>query len=528
MGEVYRAKDTRLGREVAIKVLPEEVAQDAELLKRFEREARLLASLNHPNIATLHGFEAEGATNFLVMELVEGETLSDRITRGPVPVEEAIPLFLQIAEGLEAAHDKGVIHRDLKPGNVKVSGEGHVKVLDFGLAKAMVAEATSDGSDSQLPTVPMAATRKGQILGTPAYMSPEQARGLSVEKRSDIWAFGVCLYEALTGKAAFDGETATDILVGILEREPAWQALPTDTPETVRVLLRRCLEKAVKERLHDIGDARLELRDAVPASTVGPRSAEPDGVPRRPRRALVAGTAVVLAAILAVAAWNIRKSSETAVQGSGYPVVVLMDTPAPAGVYDEDTRRESGTNADDLNDALGDLPVVLHKETVGATWDREDQVLRQQPDLIVIHRSGFVHSINAEFGLGYPPFDEVAENGTTDVEVSLEKRYGLLEAIGVDKLWAFLGYIGLGDPGTRFLVYSRGHGGPWSQSAYRQDWVTDLERRFPSLRGRIFTMDVPVGPDGASFRESATSELARGHVKSILGLEELQSLVRTD
>jgi hypothetical protein len=206
-----------------------------------------------------------------------------------------------------------------------------------------------------------------------------------------------------------------------------------------------------------------------------------------------------------------------------------MDTPAPAGVYDENTRRESGTNADDLSDALGDLSVVLHKETVGATWDREDQVLQQHPDLIVIHRSGFVHSMNVEFGFGYPPFDEVAETGTTDAEVPLEKRYQLLKAMGVDKLWAFFGYVGLGDPGTRFLVYSRGGGGSWSQSKYRGDWVADLERRFPSLRGRIFTMVVPVGPDGASFRDAATSELVREHVKSILGLEEeIQRLVPRD
>ena len=203
MGEVYRAKDTKLGREVAIKLLLEEVSHDAERLARFEREARVLASLNHNNIATLHGFEKEGDTSFLVMELVEGETLADRINRGAIPVDEALPLFLQIAEGLEAAHEKGVIHRDLKPANIKVSDDGRVKILDFGLAKAMAPAGVSETDPSESPTITAAGysqTRQGQILGTAAYMSPEQARGRPVDKRADVWSFGVVLWEMLTGR----------------------------------------------------------------------------------------------------------------------------------------------------------------------------------------------------------------------------------------------------------------------------------------------------------------------------------------
>ena len=264
MGEVYRARDSKLGREVAIKVLLEQVASDPERLARFEREARVLAALNHANVATLHGLEQDGETSFLVMELAEGESLADRIARGPIPVDEAIPLFLQVAAGLEAAHDKGIVHRDLKPANVQV-GEGgsSVKILDFGLATALAPEATgSDVSESLSPTLTLAATQHGEILGTAAYMSPEQARGKPVDKRADIWAFGVCLFEALTGTRAFSGQDVTDVLAAVIRDEPDFDDLPANTPTAVRRLLRRCLVKDRRERLRDIGDAAIDLREA--------------------------------------------------------------------------------------------------------------------------------------------------------------------------------------------------------------------------------------------------------------------------
>jgi serine/threonine protein kinase len=261
MGEVYRARDTKLGREVAIKVLPEAFSQDKERLDRFEREARLLASLNHPNIATLHGLEESDGIRFLVMELVEGETLAERIARGSIPVEEALALFKQIAEGLEAAHDKGVIHRDLKPANVKVTPEGKIKVLDFGLAKAF-AEEQPPPNLSESPTIARG-TATGVILGTAPYMSPEQARGKAVDKRADIWAFGCCLFESLTGKSPFLGETVTDTIARIVEREPDWKALPQDTPASALRLLRQCLQKNPGRRLRDIGDARLQIEDTA-------------------------------------------------------------------------------------------------------------------------------------------------------------------------------------------------------------------------------------------------------------------------
>jgi WD40 repeat protein len=273
MGEVYRATDTKLKREVAIKVLPEEVARDTERLARFEREAHVLASLNHANIASIHGLEESGGIPCLVLELVEGPDLAAVLAEGAVPVEKALEIARQIALALEAAHAKGVVHRDLKPANIKVGEDGAVKVLDFGLAKALADDSAAASVDpSYSPTLTLAATRAGVILGTAAYMSPEQARGKTVDKRTDIWAFGCVLYELFTGKQTFAGETASDAIARILEREPDLDKLPPSTPLKVRELLRRCLRKKRTERLHDIADARIEideiLADPAGAATV--------------------------------------------------------------------------------------------------------------------------------------------------------------------------------------------------------------------------------------------------------------------
>jgi serine/threonine protein kinase len=258
MGEVYRARDGKLNREVAIKVLPELFAADAERLARFQREAHVLASLNHPHIAAIYGFEESGSVRALVLELVEGETLAEKIGSGPIPIDEALAIARQVADALEAAHEKGIVHRDLKPANVKLTPEGKVKVLDFGLAKALTKD-TSAPEVSHSPTLTAAATQAGVVIGTAAYMSPEQARGRSVDKRTDVWAFGGVLYEMLTGRKAFEGETVSDTLAAILKPEPNWTALPASTPVSVRRLLKRCLERDPKRRLHDIADARLEI-----------------------------------------------------------------------------------------------------------------------------------------------------------------------------------------------------------------------------------------------------------------------------
>jgi eukaryotic-like serine/threonine-protein kinase len=271
MGEVFRAKDRKLQRDVAIKVLPEEFARDADRVARFQREARLLASLNHPNIAAIHGLEESSGKTFLVLELVEGETLAEQLKRGPIPVEESLTLALQIAEALEAAHERGVIHRDLKPANIKVTPDGKVKVLDFGLAKAFAGEQEANLSNS--PTLSNAATQKGIILGTAAYMSPEQARGKSVDKRTDIWAFGCVLYEMLAGCAAFQGEDVSEIFASVIKGDVKLDLLPANIHPRVHEILSRCLQKDLKKRYRDIGDVQLELEQVL---------ADPGGVLAQP------------------------------------------------------------------------------------------------------------------------------------------------------------------------------------------------------------------------------------------------------
>jgi serine/threonine protein kinase len=262
MGEVYRARDTKLKREVALKVLPELFADDPQRMARFEREAQVLASLNHPHIAHIHGLEEADGIRGLVMELVEGPTLHERIAQGAIPLEEALPIAKQIAEALEYAHDRGIIHRDLKPANIKMTPDGQVKLLDFGLAKALEGE-VGEANISTSPTMSAAATRAGVLLGTAAYMSPEQAKGKAVDRRADIWAFGCVLYELLTGQPAFDGETITDTLAAVVRGEPDWERLPQQTPKRIRQLLDRCLTKDAKQRLQAIGEARIAIETAI-------------------------------------------------------------------------------------------------------------------------------------------------------------------------------------------------------------------------------------------------------------------------
>ena len=276
MGEVYRARDSKLGRDVAIKILPAHFTSDPERRSRFAREARLLATLNHPHIGAIYELEETDGVTALVLELVEGPTLADRLARGPLPILEALAIARQIADALDAAHQKGIVHRDLKPSNIVLQSAGiptssdvRAKVLDFGLAKTIAAEPAGTGG---LATVTAEPTGEGKILGTPAYMSPEQARGQAVDKRTDIWAFGCVLYEMLTSRRAFAGATMSDQLAAILDREPDWTALPAATPTATRRLLTRCLEKDQGRRLRDIGDARLDLeeKDAQPVKRARP------------------------------------------------------------------------------------------------------------------------------------------------------------------------------------------------------------------------------------------------------------------
>ncbi|HZI65285.1 MAG TPA: protein kinase [Thermoanaerobaculia bacterium] len=336
MGEVHRAHDDRLGREVAVKALPEEFSRDPDRVLRFEREARMLAALNHPAVAAIYGLEEADGQKFIVMELVRGETLSEKLSKGPLPLGEALGIAGQIAEGLEAAHEHGIIHRDLKPANIKVTPEGRVKVLDLGLAKAFDTKESGPESDPSLsPTVVMEGTQPGVILGTAEFMSPEQARGKAIDKRTDIWAFGCILYELLTGRRAFTGETVTDVLVAIVTTEPRWDLVPAATPDRVRELLGRCLQKDPARRLRDVGDARMEIEEAradvaPPRARSGPGAvpslpAEPPMEPSRStagsRRALAAG--ILLLVLAAVGTWfTLRPRPAGPVPGRKYLAVL--------------------------------------------------------------------------------------------------------------------------------------------------------------------------------------------------------------
>jgi serine/threonine protein kinase/Tol biopolymer transport system component len=332
MGVVWKALDTTLDREVAIKILPDVFSQDPERLARFEREAKVLAALNHPNIATVHGLHECEGTRFLAMELVAGGDLLQRLSSGPLPTEQALRIAVEIAAALDAAHSQGIIHRDLKPANVVVTDEGKVKVLDFGLAKALDPVGTASGDPSHSPTMTSAGTVAGMILGTAAYMSPEQARGKPVDKRADVWAFGSLLYEMLTGRQAFGGETVTDTISQVLQIEPSWGVLPQGVPAGVRRLLERCLQKDPLLRLRDIGDAQYELREALAA---GPETTA-DGVTvetpphRRASPLVIAG--VVAGLLIGLAAGKILFRSAGIATGPTEPLHVAVALPANAPV----------------------------------------------------------------------------------------------------------------------------------------------------------------------------------------------------
>src|SRR5262249_20795529 len=312
MGEVYRAKDTKLGRDIALKILPDTFTHDPERLARFRREAQVLASLNHPHIAQIYGLEEANGTQFLVLELVDGESLDKRIAPGRIPVDEALGIAKQIAEALEAAHEKGIIHRDLKPANIALTKDGQVKVLDFGLAKAV--ESTSGSLDAMTsPTItsPAMMTGVGVILGTAAYMSPEQAKGRFADKRSDVWAFGCVLFEMLTGARAFEGEDVSDPLAAVLRGEPAWTRLPDDVPAAIRTLLQRCLAKDRRQRVADLSVARSVLVEAaslaVPQATPTPVVLAP-AVSRWKSALPVAATVLLTAALVGVGMWSVWPS----------------------------------------------------------------------------------------------------------------------------------------------------------------------------------------------------------------------------
>ena len=309
MGQVWQATDTQLNRQVALKILPDAFAADPDRLARFEREAKVLASLNHPNIGSIYGLEEAAGVKALVLELVEGPTLADRIAQGPIPIDEALPIAKQIAEALEAAHERGVIHRDLKPANIKVKDDGLVKVLDFGLAKAFQPDA-GDASASMSPTISLtaAATQMGMVIGTAAYMAPEQAKGLTVDKRADIWAYGAVLFEMLTGRKLFDAGDVSEMLASVLVKDPDISSIGSHVPAHIRSVVRQCLVKDPKERLRDIGDVRLAMKGTFETTVSAPSA--PVVVPQlqvwqRPLAAL--GIVVVAVLLASLAVWSLMR-----------------------------------------------------------------------------------------------------------------------------------------------------------------------------------------------------------------------------
>ena len=336
MGVVWKALDTTLDREVAIKILPDEFARDPQRLARFEREAKLLAALNHPNIAAIHGLETAEQIRFLVLELVPGQTLAERLHAGPLPLDESLAVCRQIAEALEAAHEQSIIHRDLKPANVKITPEGRVKVLDFGLAKAFEDAPATTPDSSVSPTVSTGGTREGAIMGTAAYMSPEQARGKPLDKRTDIWSFGCVLYECLTGRQTFGGETASDSVAAVLKTDPDWKRLPAEVPVAIRAVVRNCLQRDPHDRLHDIADARIGIHAATDPSRASLAEVQPAPAPWRTRWMLGASWGLVALLLIAVTWLSTGRSRDAGAFRASDPARFSFALPAetPLAVTD--------------------------------------------------------------------------------------------------------------------------------------------------------------------------------------------------
>jgi len=500
MGEVYRATDTRLGRTVAIKVLAPHLAGDPEVRARFEREGRTISSLGHPNICTLFdiGREASSsgeAVDYLVLEFLEGETLDARLARGPLPIDQALRFAVEICDALDAAHRRGLTHRDLKPANVMIT-PGGIKLLDFGLAKPrseiVSAPDASGASATVAATLTSPLTTQGTILGTIQYMAPEQIEGRDADARTDVWSFGCVLYEMVTGTRAFNGATPASLIAAILERLPApFKPTAAAVPPRLWDIIRTCLEKNPDDRWQSARDLARELRwTARPASQVMAEApvATPNTVSRRTW--LVSGAAVIAAALLA-STWTLSRRFAEPAAPAGPPVIVLMDSTHPERVYDDQTRKAGGTNADDLTDLLRSLPVRLVKENTNASWHREYEVIEENPAIIVAHRSCFY-------------------DATMLGEASREKAF---IDLSWDKFETFAALAAQANPRTKVLVYSRGS---WGDEAARSKWVAGMEQRFPPLKGRIDALRVNL--DRPTFRNPETGAEIRQHIVALLGL----------
>ena len=497
MGEVYRARDTRLDRLVAVKVLSADLAGDPRGRERFEREAHIISKLTHPHICTLHDVGSASVQGvevpFLVMELLEGETLATRLARGPLPLAQALRCAIEIAEALAAAHALGIVHRDLKPANIMLTKAG-VELLDFGLARLREPIVTDRGSIGAAGRD--ALTSAGLILGTLPYMAPEQVRGEDVDARTDLFAFGAVLYEMLTGARAFAADSQAGLIAAILEHDPPPLSTRQPlTPPALERVVETCLAKNPGERWQHAQDLAFALREIGergaaehvqrPTAKTGSRVAVGRWLPH--------AAWALLAAVLALMLWSGRPvANDPAPPPNPQPVVVLMDSPGRA--YDAATKAAGGTNADDISDALRDLPVVLFKENTSSMWHREEQVIRQNPDLIVSHLSCLL--------------DERMANA----DQALEDH---LFAVAANRLTLFFGYLGTANPRTRFVVYSRSR---FAEKDAADEWVGDVVARFPMLKGRVFTMSMPGGRASATFRDPATAQMLRTQIKELLAL----------
>jgi serine/threonine protein kinase len=503
MGEVYRARDTRLDRDVAIKVLSNELAADARGRERFQREARAVSRLTHPHICTLYDVGVaqvdSGDAPFLVMELLDGETVADRLRRGPLPIGQVMQVSLEILDALAAAHAAGIVHRDLKPANIILTKSG-VKLLDFGLASLRdSARAGVDSSANAKDDGPL--TVPGLVFGTIPYMAPEQVRGTEADARTDLFAFGAVLYEMLTGRRAFSAGSEPALIAAILEQDPPPLAMePSLASPALERLVRACLAKDPAERWQHARDVALALRGLAEGSAGSSLSEASEPLPgsdglRAPSRSWSMHAAwLAVAVAVALAVWLLASTPRRYnLPANPQPVVVLMDSPLEGRVYDPRTFAAGGTNADDITDALSDLPVVTYKENTSPMWHREEQVRQQNPDLIISHLSCFM-----------------------DQRVANDRPIrDHLFSIAHTRLSGFFGYLASVNPRTKFLVYSRGR--LWPSREAEGSWTGDVLARFPQLTGRLFITVIP-GGDKASFRDPVTVQQLRGQVARILAL----------
>jgi serine/threonine protein kinase len=493
MGEVYKAHDTRLRRIVALKLASGSVSGDPQLRTRFQREARAIAALNHPHICAIHDVASFDGHEVIVMEYLDGETLQHRLHRGPLLLPELLLQAIAMAEGLVAAHRAGVIHRDLKPSNVMLT-RGGLKLLDFGIAKQRetVGHAATPAATATGITP---ATVEGTLVGTVPYMAPEQLEGQPVDARTDIFAFGTVLFEMSTGRPAFQGASTAALVAAILaDQRPQAAEIHPGLPRRLDRIISACIARKPDDRWQDASDLLRELRwheqdmgEAASAST--PSRGSTGWVVH------VSWAAALLTAVIAVLWFSSSAAPGGHPPPNALPVIVLMDSPLPGRVYDPRTAAEGGTNADDVTDVLRDLPVAIRKENTSAAWHREEQVVGENPDLIVSHLSCLLDARVA----GEQPL--IAEH---------------LFEVAESRLMLFFAYVATRNSRTQFIVYSRSR---FQRRGGEQEWVAIQEARLPVLRQRLYAFIVP-GGDNASFRQPATAQLLRARVTQVIRLTE--------